>query len=86
MQSQRKTRIVAKREDYSENAPRIVDEEIGVVEGVIGEGIDFDADLLPHRDMGEVGFFQIGIDPRLGDIDHREHRRARHDEAAEQVL
>ena len=38
---------------------------------------------LPDRDIGEIRFLQIGVDPGLGGVDDAEHRGAGDDEAAE---
>ena len=37
----------------------------------------------PDRDIGEVGFLQVGVDPGLGGVDDAEHRGAGDNEAAE---
>ena len=46
------------------------------LEDVVGKRIDVDVDGLADRDIGEVGFLQIGIDPGLGIVDHTEDRAA----------
>ena len=36
------------------------------LEDVIGEGVDLERDGLADRDIGEIGFLRIGVDPRVG--------------------
>ena len=50
---------------------------------MIRECIDVDIDLLSDRDMGEIGFLQVGIDPGLRGVDDAEHRRAGDHKTAE---
>jgi len=38
---------------------------------------------LSDRDIGEVAFLRVGVDPGIVDVDDGEHRRARGDETAE---
>ena len=62
---------VLRRQDRELRAGAWAKRADGALEVVIGERIDVDVDVLPHRDMGEIRFLQIGVDPGLGDVDHR---------------
>ena len=55
----------------------------GALEGVIRERVDVDIDLLSDRDVGEIRFFQVGVDPGLLGIDHAEHRGSGNHKTAE---
>ena len=53
------------------------------LEHMVRERIDVERDGLADRDIGEIAFLRIGVDPGVGDVDDGEHRRAGGDEAAE---
>src|SRR5882724_5563357 len=54
---------VLRRQDRELRAGAGAERTDGALEDVIGKGIDVDGDGLPDRDIGEVRFLRIGVDP-----------------------
>ncbi len=74
---------VLRRQDRELRAGAGAERTDGALEDMIGKRIDLDRDRLSRRDIGEIRFLQVGVDPGFRGVDDGEHRRARDDEAAE---
>src|SRR5467141_2272333 len=74
---------ILRRQDRELRAGAGAERTDAALEDMIGEGVDVDGDGLPNRDIGEIRFLWIGVDPGFRGVDDAEYRRAGHDEAAE---